>query len=570
MTNETLIAPAENKKSANHMPYLLTVNEDGVFYTDDNDNRWICSKLEIKALVRDRASENWGRLLEFMDADGNLHTWAMPMEMLKGGGEELRGELLRLGLEIAPGIKPRNLLIEYITTAKPEARARCVTRTGWYDPVFVLPDRTIGDMGELIIYQSENQTRSYCHAGTLDEWRQQVGKLCAGNSRLILAVSCAFAAMLLHHAGMESGGIHLVGASSGGKTTALRVAASVFGLPQYVNRWRATTNGLEALAALHSDTLLVLDELAQVDPRETGEIAYMLANGSGKARANRTGAAKTRYEWRMLFLSAGEVSLSQHMLEVGKKARAGQEVRLVDVPADAGAGFGIFETLHQANTGAEFSQALLKATSQYYGTPAIVFLESITKSDNFLKLSQQIKQLRDEFLAENLPTNACGQVHRVCERFALIATAGELATSYGVPGWQPQEAKNAIVTCFQAWLEQRGGTGDQERINILSQVRSFLEAHGESRFTEWDSEESRTINRTGFKKTTVEGTQFYVLAEAFSKEICAGLDSRAAARILLAEGWLIAGEDGKTYRREYLPRIGRSRCYVLTEKVWEG
>ena len=68
----------------------------------------------------------------------------MPMEMLKGGGEELRGELLRLGLEINTGARIRNLLIEYITTSKPEARARCVARTGWYNQVFVLPNRTIG------------------------------------------------------------------------------------------------------------------------------------------------------------------------------------------------------------------------------------------------------------------------------------------------------------------------------------------------------------------------------------------------------------------------------------------
>ncbi len=36
----------------------------------------------------------------------------------------------------------------------------------------------------------------------------------------------------------------------------------------------------------------MLDELAQVDPKEAGEIAYMLANGSGKARAGKNGAAK--------------------------------------------------------------------------------------------------------------------------------------------------------------------------------------------------------------------------------------------------------------------------------------
>jgi hypothetical protein len=54
---------------------------------------------------------------------------------------------------------------------------------------------------------------------------------------------------------------------------------------EYLQRWRATDNGQEAQAAQHSDGLLVLDELGQVDPKVAGESAYMLANGQGKARA---------------------------------------------------------------------------------------------------------------------------------------------------------------------------------------------------------------------------------------------------------------------------------------------
>ena len=95
---------------------------------------------------------------------------------------------------------------------------------------------------------------------------------------------------------------------------------------------------------------------SQVDPKEAGEIAYMLANGSGKARANKNGAARTRQEWRLLFLSAGEVGLAQHIRESGKKSKAGQTVRLVDVSADAGQGYGLFDTLHGSASGAAFSK----------------------------------------------------------------------------------------------------------------------------------------------------------------------------------------------------------------------
>ncbi len=380
LSQENLLQPKE-KNQHTKQSIFFRVNPRGVFYVaDEAEPRWICSELKIKALVRDKSSENWGRLLEFYDPDGELHIWPMPMEILKGGGEELRGELMRLGLEIATDVKARNWLTEYIIVSKPEMRARCVTRTGWHPPVFVLPDCTIGksNENEMVLYQTENPTRDYKQSGTLENWQQEIGMRCIGNSRLMFAVSCAFAGMLLEPAGFESGGINFVSESSTGKTTALRVAASVYGAPDYLNRWRATANGLEALATVRSDTLLVLDELSQVDPKEAGEIAYMLANGSGKARAGKSGHARARAQWRLLFLSAGEISLAQHLQEAGKKSKAGQEVRLVDIPADAGKGMGVFEYLHDFESAPAFSKALTQATTQYYGTPARAFLEKIT------------------------------------------------------------------------------------------------------------------------------------------------------------------------------------------------
>jgi hypothetical protein len=109
-----------------------------------------------------------------------------------------------------------------------------------------------------------------------------------------------------------------------GKTTALKLAASVYGGTSYLQRWRSTDNALEATAAQHSDCLLILDELAQIDPKTAGECAYMLANEQGKARATRTGTPRARQAWRLLFLSAGELGLSDHMAEGMKRInRAG-------------------------------------------------------------------------------------------------------------------------------------------------------------------------------------------------------------------------------------------------------
>lgn len=60
-----------------------------------------------------------------------------------------------------------------------------------------------------------------------------------------------------------------------------------------------------------------------------------------QTRADRNGDARARAEWRLLFLSTGEVTLSERLGEdrPGHQARAGQNVRLLNVPIDSGTGF---------------------------------------------------------------------------------------------------------------------------------------------------------------------------------------------------------------------------------------
>jgi uncharacterized protein (DUF927 family) len=74
---------------------------------------------------------------------------------------------------------------------------------------------------------------------------------------------------------------------------------------------------------LHNDGLLILDEISQIDPAAAGDAAYLLANGQGKARAQRNGMAGTSQRWRVIYLSAGEESLSSIMSRAGKKSSAG-------------------------------------------------------------------------------------------------------------------------------------------------------------------------------------------------------------------------------------------------------
>ncbi|MBB3211124.1 uncharacterized protein (DUF927 family)/phage/plasmid primase-like uncharacterized protein [Herbaspirillum sp. Sphag1AN] len=551
----------------------------GVFYvgTDSQGNsttpQWICAPLEVIAKTRDTKSGAWGRLLVWHDDDGVRHQQSIPMEALQGDGMDMRRELASNGLAITTRRGTRDHLATYIQVWPVDARARSVERLGWHGPVYVMPSESIGQESEVVVFQNSHAIEpAFSTAGTLEAWRDTVGKLAAGNSRLVFALSVAFAGPLADIANEDSGGFHLRGGSSSGKTTALKVAASVWGSPStYPRLWRSTANGLEGLAALHNDGLLILDELSQIDPKEAGESAYLLANGQGKARASRTGTARQSSRWRVLFLSAGEESLSALMARAGKKTNAGQEIRLADIEADAGAGMGAFEVLHDQPTPAALALAVKEAAILNHGTAGIAWLRAIVADRD--ALAEMMADSLKQFVSEAVPEDAASQVLRVAQRFALVAVAGELATHYGLTGWEQGEADRAAHKCFAAWLHAFGGTGNREERNVLSQVRAFFEAHGASRFEDIHAtNDTRIINRAGFYRTGENGDrEFLVLPEAFKRDVCSGFDVKAATVALLAAGWLQPGKDGKASQKPRIPILGSTtRCYVFTSKMWEG
>lgn len=590
----------------------FTVDDEGVWYhgrdRDGNPARplWLCSPLHVEAQTRNQDDEDWGSLLVFADPSGRRKQWAMPARMLSGDGGEYRSILLGKGLRIAPGPTARNRLTEYIQNRRVEEQARCTDRIGWHGTAFVLPHETIGDDAERIVFQSDNQMENtFRIKRDAVAWVERIGALCVGNSRLVFAVACAFAGPLLRPAGMESGGFHLRGDSSSGKTTALRLAASVYGGPSYMQRWRTTDNALEAIAAQHCDSLLILDELAQVEGKVAGECAYMLANEQSKARATRGGAARARLSWRLLFLSAGELGLADHMAEGGKRARTGQEVRMADIPADAGAGMGAFENVHGYGGGAAFSAALGREVGQCHGAVGRAFLQWV--AGDALAIRDRARKMQQALSAKWAPAGASGQVSRVAARFALVGAAGELATEAGLTGWPLGESEQGAKRCFDAWLASRGGAGNGEVTAMLRQVRRFFEAHGEGRFTWWhratDDHSSKTLQRAGFRRlvgadgkpvkmqktaytpgtsttdkavydelTAIDGeetqVEYYVLPEVFRAEVCQGFDYQSVCRELVSRGCL-APDAGRPFDcRARLPGVGPAMCYRVTPALF--
>lgn len=580
---------------------FFNVDPDGVWY-HGLDQRgepmnpvWICSELRITAHSRDAVNGDWGYLLEFSDADGAPKQWVMPATMLAGDGVQYRSTLLGMGLRIAPSVIAKNQLTVYIQTERTDARVRCTNKTGWHDEVYVMPDRTIGTRadGEMVVYQSTRGAASqFKQRGSLSDWQREVASCCKGNSRLLFCVSAAFASTLLPIARVPSGGFHLWGDSSTGKSTAIKAAASVFGGRDYPRNWRLTDNSLEAIATRYSDALLILDEIAQVDPKVVGDAVYMLANESGKGRLGQDASPRELASWRSMFLSDGEVDLATHMAVAGKGKKAGHDVRMAHIPADAGRGYGIYETLGAFDSGALLSDHLVNAAHNSHGTAGIAFIEFAVS--NVTEWSAHLPTSVADLATEMCPVDSHGQVSRVAARFALVGMAGELATGAGITGWETGEASSAARTCFTAWLNGRGGAGNVEHTTILRQVSNFFQLHGSSRFVSWhratDDHAPNVINRAGYRRMiTGEGKainsnaehhasygdrihpvdaaqaeyEYFMFPDVFKGEVCKGFDPKLVTRLLIERGLLETetGPKAGATRRERLPGVGMVRIY---------
>jgi len=569
-----LLDSADRPSPATELPPGYVMSSRGLIWRDpfdeDKPEVLVASAFEVLAETRDSDGGSWGVLLSWDDHDGRAHRLALPRATLAGDGAEARRLLLDGGMYVGPNRAARERLNAFFLQVRSTGRVTATSRIGWHDGAFVLPEDCIGATPgeELLLQGSGAVEHAFRQRGSLENWQHEIARLAVGNSRLALVLSMSFAAVLVGPCGAESGGIHLRGPSSIGKSTLLTVAGSVWGGGEpggYVRSWRATANGLEGVALGHCDALLCLDELAQLSAREAGEVAYMLANGSGKSRSSRDGSARRASRWRLLLLSSGEIGLADKVAEDGRARRstAGQEVRIVDLPADAEAGMGLFEELHGFPSAEALARHLRTAANRSYGTPARAFLKEISRDLDSVR--QAVTNLTREFLAAHVPPGADGQVLRVAQRFALVAAGGELAVAAGVLPWPPGEATNAAARCFRDWILARGGVEPAEVRTGLAQVRSFLLAHGMSRFVPAWEEEPKIPPRdvTGYRRKAEEGWDYFVTPSAWAEEVCRGLNPQAVAAAMIERGLLQPQDERHRAKSVTVPGIGKVRVYHI-------
>jgi putative DNA primase/helicase len=528
---------------------LVTMSEDG-----EEQRESIGNHLQAIAYVNNPEQDGAALLLEFQTIRGGVRRWTIPRAELAGDGAVILGGLL--GRDYSFKRRQKQLLLDYLhgLGSHIEQTFTVTDSSGWVGRSFVLPHKTHGDENMKFRDVDVSPDSITEIKGTLQGWKDGVAARCANNSRLILGLGISFAAPLLPIVDIESGGFHLVGGTSKGKTTILSVAASVTGVKD-IPHWRTTTNGLESIATAYNHLCLPLDEIGQADPKDVGNIAYMLANGAGKSRMTKNLTNRKGKTWRLMVLSSGEITLGNYMKQAGITQKGGQEVRLPDVPAlPKGSQYGCFETIHQAEIPEQFVASLEANVKDHRGSALDAFLSRLVLDVADPQFAGQLAKqvhLTAARLSEGTIDSAIG---RVAKRFALVQVALGIAHRYDLLPFPAGQIGWAIGVCFQDWLRARGGDGSIEIKNAVERIEHLLVTNefSDRVFTLPNNNDRPIRNLLGYRKVDFEGNteEFWIPPSVFDKEFCDGVNKTELTKELQRLGWLDLSVEGKTRSRK--------------------
>nr|WP_233168043.1 TOPRIM and DUF927 domain-containing protein [Enterobacter hormaechei] len=553
-------------ESRNDGLYWITPKVDKDSGEIINNEAWLCSPLEVVGSGSDGAERYL--VLRWRSPRGHEDiTRAIPCADV--GEREGWRSLKAGGVNVTTKNTFRAILADWLQQCGSGQEWIITHTTGWHNGAYIMPDgEVIGDPETPILFNGRSAASSgYAVSGTAEGWRDSVAYLAGGNPSMMLGVAAALSAPLIGLVGADGFGVHLFEQSSAGKTTTANIASSLWGEPDALRlTWYGTALGIANEAEAHNDSLLPLDEVGQgSSAKDVATSAYTLFNGAGKLQGAKEGGNRELKRWRTVAISTGEMDIETFLSAGGLKVKAGQLVRLLNIPMEKSTAF------HGLQNGKAHADALKQAWIENHGAAGREWVKWLAAHQKEAKQAVHDAQTRWRGL---IPADYGEQVHRVAERFAILEAA--LVTGASITGWDEQASRDAIQHSFNAWVKEFG-TGNKEHQQIIEQCEAFLNAYGLSRFAPlpYDPASLPISNLAGYRKRKSNHDDapmvFYTFPATFEKEIAQGFNARQFARALAAAGLLSEPSSGRGYQQKS-PRIdGRQiNVYVLQQVAEEG
>ncbi|MEH6579003.1 MAG: DUF927 domain-containing protein [Amphritea sp.] len=517
------------------------------------------SRLGVFGRFRTSGSQKWGRLIAWLDHDGLLHAALVTDDDLLLSPKPVLYRMVNGGVALVPGCQ--KWLTHALAKWPSDVRFKCASDMGWIPSefAFMTPSGVIApnneeSSSEPIIYvepsNGNGRQTSMTSRSSLADWQEHVAEPAETHVLWLFAIMAGFSSCLLKLVGVEAGGLNFHGLTSTGKTTLLQVFSTVFGngsdpsggSDSSVYRWDATANGIELIAARHSDVGLSLDELGACDAKGVASILYNLLSGKGKVTMNSARGAANVNSWLSIVMSSGELPIREKVEAAGDKFMGGMGVRMPDVPVDD------IPVSFNGDDPAEATRTMKSACGNYYGTAGPEFLRQLVnladEDDNAMdeeEIGAHLRNCLDGCLDELALQGLAQEEQRVQIRFALVLLAGYLAQSFGILDVPEEKLLEAVVTVRDAWL--KGAREADAGLTGVSRVAAFIEAN--SATFGGNASSPRQLNVRGYSYSDLKVGELYVLPSERFRQACGDVDYREVARKLKQLGLLHIQEQNR-------------------------
>lgn len=291
--------------------------------------------------------------------------------------------------------------------------------------------------------------------GTLAEWLEVMNTLESRNLMIPqIAVLAAFVPPLQRILQIPNFILDVFGNTSSGKSTTLKLAASVFGRPldpeSLVLQWMNTKVAVEMVAGMCSELPIFLDDAQHCPDNLKRDVIYMIANGKGKARGAGGGGIKETASWHTVALSTSEEPLHESSPHEGARSRI-LPLGGINPPFPPGSGALV--------------QDLERAAGENHGRAGETFIRHINdwNDKTWMQWQRRYIALRNELLRES----SSDIVGRVSGYIASIGVAGEIAAPLLGLRFQPD------VMC--AWLLTHLHDQQSNQNQVLMALRALAD-----------------------------------------------------------------------------------------------
>lgn len=526
----------------------------------ENRNGWekIAGPIAVTALTFDYTGGNHGLKIVYINKIGIGHEIYTSANVIAQQNSPLVVDLLDKGFQLLPGDERK--LQRYLASSTPSTILRCVSKLGWTKQGgFAFVDCVLTHNGsEEVIYQPEKNSPTVAtihENGTLYEWKENIALPLIGNPIPMFTICFALASPLLELVGLDSGGIHLVGETSKGKTTVLQIATSTIGNASdpsasaentAIRTWNTTANGLEGICAAYNNLPLPLDEAGKCNAHDFGKVVYDICGGQGKSALSSDRSLKKIRVWSTHIISTGEVS-SRSKIEEKGQAKAGQLIRLIDIEVP---NVGLFINTGSIS-GGQFARKLKKDCGKYYGTAMPAFIQSLLAryptpevlTDALMSLQNQYYQV---LINKYRPTD---EKARVALRFAITRVAGELAVNIGVLPYTSQQIDDAVDYVFDLWL--KGTEEVSENVRAIKKIADFIMGSLKRfyKIASNDPEQEFPNQMAGYHKPAGHGQsskfqeEFFLFTPGGFAEACRGFEINQVCKALEDSCFLVRDAD---------------------------